>query len=126
MFRIKKGDVDSVQLPPCKFKVPLCFMLCGPIIKRCVWKIYFEPKKDTNSQEGHGWMIEDGQLLFDRMSDPLVVMELIVCKCNRMCKGPECQWFSNALMYEPVNCDNLIDGDFEDSGDDTGDEYESD
>ena len=24
-------------------------------------------------------MIEDGQLLFDRMSDPLVVMELIVC-----------------------------------------------
>ena len=42
-------------------------------------------------------MIEDGQPLFDRMSDPLVVMELIVCKCNRMCKGPECQWFSNAL-----------------------------
>ena len=55
-------------------------------------------KKYTNSQEGHGWMIEDGQLLFDRMSGPLVVMELIVCKCNRMCKGPECQWFSNALM----------------------------
>ena len=43
-------------------------------------------------------MIEDGQLLFDRMSGPLVVMELIVCKFNRMCKGPECQWFSNALM----------------------------
>ena len=87
MFRIKKGDVDSGQLPPCKFKVPLFFM-----------QIYFEPKKDTNSQEGHGWMIEDGQLLFDRMSDPLVVMKQIVCKCNRMCKGPECQWFSNALM----------------------------
>ena len=34
-------------------------------------------KKDSNSQEGHGWMIEDGQLLFDRMSDPLVVMELL-------------------------------------------------
>ena len=43
-------------------------------------------------------MTEDGQLLFDRMSGPLVVMKLIVCKCNRMCKGPECQWFSNALM----------------------------
>ena len=86
MFSIKKGDVDSGQLPPCKFKVPLCFMLCGPIIqKKCVWKIYVEPKKKSNSQEGHGWMIEDGQLLFDRMSDPLVVMELIVCKCNRMC-----------------------------------------
>ena len=97
MFRIKQGDVDSTQLPHCKFQVPLCFMLYGPIIT-CVWKIYVEPKKDTNCQEGHGWMIEDGQLLFDRMSDPLVVMELIVCKCNRMCKGTESQWFSNALM----------------------------
>ena len=67
--------------------------------QKCVWKIHFEQKKkDTNSQDGHGWMIEDGQLLFDRMSDPLVVMELSVCKCNRMCKGLECQWFSNALM----------------------------
>ena len=98
MFRIKKGDVDSGQLPPCKFKIPLCFMLCGPIIKRCVSKIYFEPKKGYQQPRGHGWMIEDGQLFFDRMSDPLVVMELSVCKCNRMCKGTECQWFSNALM----------------------------
>ena len=98
MFRIKKWDVDSCQLPPYKFKVPLCFMLCGPIIKKMILKIYFEPKKNCNSQEGHGWMIEDGQLLFDRMSDPLVVMELIVCKCNGMCKCPECQWFSNSLM----------------------------
>ena len=47
-----------------------CFMLCGPIIKKLVWKINCEPKKDSNGQEGHGWMIEDGQLLFDRMSDP--------------------------------------------------------
>ena len=98
MFRIKKGGVDSGQLPPCKFKVPLCFMLCGPIIKKNGMKIYFEPKKNSNSQEGHGWVIEDGQLLFDRLSDPLVVMELIVCKCKRICKGPECQWFSNAIM----------------------------
>ena len=98
MFRIKKGHVDSGQLPPCEFKVPLCFMLCGPIIKKCVLKIHFEPKKDINSQEGHGWVIEDGQLLFDMMSDPLVVMELSVYKCNRMYKGPESQWFSNALM----------------------------
>ena len=98
MFRIKEGCVDSGQLPPCKFMVPLCFMLCGPIIKKCVWKIYVEPKKDSNSQEGQGWLIKDGQLLFDRMSDPLVVMKLIMCKCNRMGKCTECQWFSNALM----------------------------
>ena len=98
MFRINKGYVDSGQLPPCKFKVPFCFMLCGPIIKIMCMENMFLTKKDTNSQEGHGWMIEDGKLLFDRMSDPLVVTELIVCKCNRMCKGTGCQCFSNALM----------------------------
>ena len=48
--------------------------------KNVYGKYILNQKKDTNSQEGHGWMIEDGQLLFDRMSDPLVVMELIVCK----------------------------------------------
>ena len=49
--------------------------------KMCM-QIYFEPKKDTNSQGEHRWMIEDGQLLFDRMSGPLVVMEVVVCKCK--------------------------------------------
>ena len=50
MFRIKKGDVDSGQHLPCKFKVPLCFMLCGPIIKKCVWKIYFDQKRITTAK----------------------------------------------------------------------------
>ena len=67
--------------------------------QKCVWKIYFEPKKDTNSQEGHGWMIEDGQLLYDRMSDPPVVMELIVCKCNRM-------WALNDSGFQMHSCKN--------------------
>ena len=41
MFKIKKGDVDSGQLPPCKFNVPLYFMLCGPIIKKmCMENIF--------------------------------------------------------------------------------------
>ena len=41
MLRIKIGDVDSGQRPPCKFKVPLCFMLCGPIIKKlCMENIF--------------------------------------------------------------------------------------
>ena len=42
-------------------------------------------------------MIEDGQLVIGRMPVPLIVMQLIVCKCNRVCKGPECHRVSNAL-----------------------------
>ena len=78
MFRIKKGDVDSGQLPPCMLHaLPSNY-------KKVYGKYILNRKNDTNSQEGYGWMIEDGQLLFDRMFDLLVVMELILCKCNRM------------------------------------------
>ena len=45
MFRIKKGCVDSGQLPPCKFKVPLFFMLCGLIIKNVYGKYMLNPQK---------------------------------------------------------------------------------
>ena len=68
--------------------------------KKLVWKICFEPKKDSNSQEGHGCMIEDGQLLFDSMSDPLVVMELIGCKCK------ECAKALNASGFQMHSCRN--------------------
>ena len=47
-----------------------------PNYQKMCMQIYFEPKNYTNSQEGHGWMIEDGQLLFEMMSGPLVVMEM--------------------------------------------------
>ena len=51
MFRIKKGDVDSGQLPPCKFKVPLYFMLCGPIIKSVYGK-YISNQKGYQQPKG--------------------------------------------------------------------------
>ena len=67
--------------------------------QKCVRKYILNQKRIPTAKSRGKWMDDrSGQLLFDRMSDPLVVMELIVCKCNRMCKGPECQWFSNALM----------------------------
>ena len=92
MFRIKKGVVDSAQLPPCNgLRYPYASRYAVQLSNNLYGKYSLNHKKDTNSQEGHGWMIEDGQPLFDRMSDPLVLTELIVCKCNRMCKGPECQ-----------------------------------
>ena len=51
MFRIKKGDADSGPLPPCKFKVPLSFLLCGPIIKILVWKYILNPKRIATAKQ---------------------------------------------------------------------------
>ena len=45
MFRIKKEDVDSGQLQSCKFKVPLYYMLCGPIIKNVYGKYILNQKR---------------------------------------------------------------------------------
>ena len=44
-------------------------------------------------------MIEDRHLVLviDRMPAPLVMMNLIACKCSRTSKAPECQCVSNAL-----------------------------
>ena len=45
MFRIQKGDVDFRQLPPSKFKVPLCIMLCGQISNNVYGKYIFNQKR---------------------------------------------------------------------------------
>ena len=78
-------------------------------------------------------MIEDGQIVIDWMQclpAPQVVMELIACKCSRVCKAPECQCVVNALKWSLACknqfCDNMIDDNFEDNVDDTADEDESD
>ena len=52
MFRIKKGDVDFGQLPPCKFMVPLCFMLCGPIIINVYGKYILDQKRIPTAKRG--------------------------------------------------------------------------
>ena len=78
-------------------------------------------------------MIEDGQLVIDWMQSllaPQVVTELIVCKCSRIRKAPECQCVLIALKCSPVCknqfCDSTPEDDYEESGDDSSDEDDSD
>ena len=67
-------------------------------------------------------MIEDSQIVIYWMQDlpvPQVVMELIACKCSRVCKATECQCVANAFECLPALknqlCDNIIDNDFKDA-----------
>ena len=60
----------------------------------------FSTRNRHPSPEGHGCVIEDGQIVLDWMQGlpaPQVVIELIACKCSRVCKAPECQCVANAL-----------------------------
>ena len=89
-----------------------------------------EQESDTPSPEGHGWMIEDGQLVFNWMQGLPAPQDVIACKYSRDCKAPECQCVANALKCSPACknqfCDKVIDDNFEENGDDTVDEDESD
>ena len=75
-------------------------------------------------------MIEDSQIVIDWMQGlpvPQVVMELIACQCNRVCKATECQCVANVFECLPALknhlCDNMIDNDIEgNSVDDIRDE----
>ena len=93
----------------------------------------FRTRNKQPSLEGHGWMIEDVQIVIDWMVGlpaPPVVMELIACKCNRVCKAPECQCVTNALKCSPTCknhlCNIIIDNYFEENDGDTVVEDESD
>ena len=128
LLRVKKGDVDSSHLPPCQETFMIHAMRVN--YQACIWKMYLEQESDTPIPEVHDWMFEDEQMIIDCLPDPQVVMELIVCKCSRVCKAPECHCFANALKCSLAgknqSCDNMIDDDFEDSVDDTVDEDKSD
>ena len=74
-------------------------------------------------------MIEDRQIVIDWVQGlpvPQVVMELIACKCSRVCKATECQCVADVFECLPAwknhLCDNMIDNEFEGSVDDTADE----
>ena len=121
---VKKGDVDSSQLPPCQDILMLHAMRAN--YQPYMWQWCLEREKDTLSQEGHGWMIDDEQIVVDWMQDkpaPQVVMELIALKCCGVCKASECQCIANALKCltacENQLCGIMIDGDLEDSINDT-------
>ena len=58
LVRVKKGGVDSSQLPPCQDTLGLCFMLCSLIIKHAYGNVHSKPR---------GTWINDSQIVIDWM-----------------------------------------------------------
>ena len=83
LFRVKKGDVDSSQVQHCQDTIILYAMQAN--YQALIWKWCLEQETETPSPEGHGWMIEDSQIVIDWMQGlpaPQVVMELIASMCS--------------------------------------------
>ncbi|KAG0722326.1 hypothetical protein GWK47_044675 [Chionoecetes opilio] len=95
---VKRREAESSQLPPCRDCLSLHAQRAN--FQAAIWRRCLEPKANMPSPSEHGWTEEDGKLniLWMRSAPaPEVVLELLACKCSRVCKLPDCACLVNGL-----------------------------
>ena len=113
LFRLKKGNVESAQLPTCEDIFYLHTHRAN--YQAAVWHRSLEVDPDIPSPEGNGWQIEDGQLTIHWMQGPPapdVILEFMSCKHSRIHKHPSCPCLAYGIPCTPAGklqiCDNMI------------------
>ena len=121
-FGLKRGDVESNQLPPCNDMLRKLSLRAN--YPSAVWRRRLQRWPDIPSPVGSGWCTEDGTLVIDWMGDqpaPQAVLEVLSCQCSRSCKLPSCSCIVSGMkctdMCRPQDCTNkpADDNDAEDS-----------
>ncbi|KAK3753762.1 hypothetical protein QZH41_016442, partial [Actinostola sp. cb2023] len=98
LFCLKRGDVDSNQLPPCNDT--LCKHSLRANYQAAVWRRSLQRCPEIPSPVGSGWCTEDDKLVVDWMGvqpAPKAVLQLLSCQCSRSCKLPSCSCLVNGL-----------------------------
>ena len=116
LFRLKRGDIESGQLPPCEDTLYLHAQRAN--YQAAIWRRSLERHPNIPSPEGHGWLLEDDQLKIDWMKGPPApdaVLEFLACKCTKVCRPPGCQCITNGIKCTPAcklqTCDNMVEED---------------
>ena len=130
MFCAKKGKIESHQLPPCRHCLRKHIDRAN--YQALIWKNCLKPLPTIPEPEGHGWKIENGDLVIDWTSiapAPDTILELLSCNCARSCNN-NCVCVTNGLrctdMFRMKNCSNMADeGDDSDSEEDDDESGES-
>ena len=82
IFCAKKAEPESWQLPPCASSL---LNHCKRTNYQCaIWRRSLDRNPDIPSPVGHGWRVDDRQLVIDwgdTSPAPEAVMELIACNC---------------------------------------------
>ncbi len=99
MFRNRKGDVESGQLPPCEDTLKQHTRRAN--YQTAIWRKSLENSPDIpDPTAGHGWIKdENGSLVIEWMTStpaPEAVIGLLSCKCSRTCKA-DCTCIMNGL-----------------------------
>jgi hypothetical protein len=137
LFCARKGEIESFQLPPCadslmKKAQRTCY-------QAAVWKRSLQADPQCPSPVGKGWIMEtqDGVEILspdwmDGQPAPVAVLQLLACKCRKLCQAPTCQCLTNGLhctdmcKHNVNTCQNKPPEEDEIVSDAEGDEEDSD
>ena len=106
VFRAKKGEAESHQLPPCQYSL---YKHCQRAnYQAAIWRNSLQ-NSVIPSPVGHGWsLVSDGtkeRLAVDWMSGlpaPKAVIELMSCMCKKEYKDSSCDCIRNGLKCSDI------------------------
>lgn len=108
LFCARKGDLDSNQLPPCMDTLHKHWDLAN--YQAAIWRWSLQSCPQILFPVGHGWSLEEGDLIVNWMSGEPAPMEFLPCQCKRRCELPNCTCLSNGLQCTDLcrlqDCDN--------------------
>lgn len=115
LFRVKDGQVESEQLPPCQDCLHLHAARAN--YQAAIWHRALQADPSVPSPlECKGWSSDDGELLITWMTGapaPDAVLEFLSCKCKKSCKLSSCQCMANRLPCTQAcvlqECENMKD-----------------
>ena len=113
LFRAKKGDIGSCQLPPCADCLHLHALRAN--YQTGIWHRSLQKYPNVPSpKSGHGWVMDGDQLSIEWLRGPPapeIVLEFMACKCTKVCKLPLCQCLVNNFKCTPAcklqTCENM-------------------
>ena len=100
MFRSRRGEMESAQLPSCEDTLKQHTRRAN--YQAVIWRRSLVNSPETpNPSQGHGLTVsEDGSLVINWMTGspaPQVVLRLLSCKCARDCRPNDCTCIVNGL-----------------------------
>ena len=138
MFCAKKGELESYQLPPCRYCLFKHILRAN--YQALVWKSCLVACPVIPAPIGHGWKHEgeNDAYAIDWMSvnpAPNAVLEFLSCNCSRSCESNRCSCVANGLKctdmcrlrdctnQETIEVDEVLAGS-DDEGDDKNTDIE--
>lgn len=115
LFCVKKGEIESFQLPLCRDCIVKHVRRAN--YRAGIFRRRLEQNPQVSNPVGRGWKADIAerveQLTIDWMDEklaPRAVLDLLACRCPRKCMLPKCECLSNGLkctnMCRLRDCEN--------------------